>query len=372
MKVLFVLGTRPEAIKCAPVIKTLAARHDIETRVCVTGQHRHVLDQVLEIFDIVPDHDLAIMEPQQTLPRLTCKAIEGVTRVLEETRPDRVVVQGDTTTAFCAGLAAFYQRIPVSHIEAGLRTNNLLSPYPEEANRKLLSVIADQHFAPTAGAAANLTREGIAGDRILITGNTVIDAVRMSVPLVGRKAEIDPALARGLRLHKDKKTVLLTTHRRENWGDGIRQIAEIAAHVAQRGDAAIYLPVHPNPKVRTPIQERLGREPNVVLLDPLDYLSFIHLMTKSYVILTDSGGVQEEAAAIGCPVFVLRDTTERPEGVAGGIAQLVGVTEQQVMPHVNRLLDDRALRDSLAKPSDIYGDGRASERIADWLVKKPN
>lgn len=377
-KALVVFGTRPEAIKLVPVIIALRARPDqFRTIVCTTGQHRQMLDQVLEFFGVDPDHDMRVMVEDQNLFDLTAALLGGIRRILDREAPDLVVVQGDTTTSFVASLAAFYQRIPVAHVEAGLRTDHRSQPFPEEANRHLLSVLADYHFAPTEWARRNLLRENVAEDRIWVTGNTGIDALLRAVDLLERR----PAAPAALRSPSEdagtgRRLVLVTGHRRESFGDGFARICRALRAIATRNPAVdIVYPVHLNPNVRKPVFEILrgngnrGGPDNIQLIEPLDYAEFVALMQKSYLILTDSGGVQEEAPSLGKPVLVMRETTERPEGVDAGVAKLVGTAEDRIVEETQRLLDDREQYRAMARRENPYGDGTAADRIVRNLLE---
>lgn len=373
-RILTVFGTRPEAIKMAPLVKRLEATHGIDSRVCVTAQHRQMLDQVLELFEIKPHHDLNVMRPGQDLFSITSEVLQATRRVFEAERPDMVLVHGDTTTTFAASLAAFYQRIPVGHVEAGLRTGNLYSPWPEEANRKLTASLAHLHFAPTPAARDNLLRENVAPDRIVVTGNTVIDALLA----VQQKLESTPSLRRGFArqfsfLRDDGRMLLITGHRRENFGDGFERICEALASLAQKyKDLQLVYPVHLNPNVREPVQRLLSGIGNVHLIEPLDYLPFVYLMSRATVILTDSGGIQEEAPSLGKPVLVMRDTTERPEAVEAGTVRLVGTCAQSIVEGVSLLLDDRNEYERMSFAHNPYGDGHACDRIAEVLASLPS
>lgn len=370
MKVLTVFGTRPEAIKMAPLVKHLQAADGIESRVCVTAQHRQMLDQVLELFEIRPDHDLNVMRPGQDLYSITGEILQSLKPVLEQERPDIVLVHGDTTTTFAATLSSFYQRIPVGHVEAGLRTGNLYSPWPEEANRKLTGALAQLHFAPTAVSRDNLLRENVPASNIVVTGNTVIDALlsvraklESSAELSGSLGQRFPFLRPGARL------LLITGHRRENFGDGFERICRAIATLARRyPDMDLVYPVHLNPNVREPVGRLLSGIANVHLIEPQDYLPFVYLMTRATVILTDSGGIQEEAPALGKPVLVMRDTTERPEAIDAGTARLVGTDEASIADGVALLLDDEGEYRRMSVAHNPYGDGQACERIARSLL----
>ncbi|MBP6941882.1 MAG: UDP-N-acetylglucosamine 2-epimerase (non-hydrolyzing) [Syntrophorhabdaceae bacterium] len=374
-KVLAVLGTRPEAIKLAPVIRRLQARSSpFTTVVCATAQHRHMLDQVLSIFKISPDYDLNIMKANQDLFDITQKALKGLKHVLETVRPDIILVQGDTTTAFIAGLAAFYFKIPVGHVEAGLRTYNKYSPFPEEINRHLLSVLTDYHFAPTEWSRSNLLKESIPENRIWVTGNTVIDALMQVVRgqrSGARKKFFEESFRKKHDLElstKDLKLILVTGHRRENFGEGFENICNALRRIAeQRKDVAVVYPVHLNPNVQRPVKKILGRVENVRLIEPLGYEEFVFLMSRSYLILTDSGGIQEEAPSLGKPVLVMRNTTERPEGIEAGVVKLVGTGEKDIIDGALELLEDKSAYRKMSRSANPYGDGRASKKITDIL-----
>ena len=366
LKVLSVFGTRPEAIKMAPLVKELAKYpEDIAAQVAVTAQHREMLDQVLELFQITPDYDLDIMQKKQTLTQITTRALEGLGEVLTEAKPDIVLVHGDTTTTFAASLAAFYRQIRVGHVEAGLRTGNIYSPFPEEMNRRLTGSIADLHFAPTETAKANLLREGIAPERIFVTGNTVIDAL-LSTVRSDFRAESIPGLA-GTEL-SGCKLLLVTVHRRENLGKPMRRIFSALREIVRLfPDVLVVFPIHKNPLVRTIAVELLGDLPRVKLIEPLEYEPFVNLMAKSQIILTDSGGLQEEAPSLGKPVLVLRDTTERPEAVQAGTVSLTGTGYAEILAETKRLLTDPSHYEQMANAVNPYGDGRASMRIVETL-----
>lgn len=363
-KVLVVFGTRPEAIKLFPVVAALDAITGIDVRTCVTAQHRSLLDQVLGIARLTPDIDLDLMEPGQSLDRLTARLLTGLGEVMDAERPDRVLVQGDTATAMVGALAAYYRKIPVGHVEAGLRSGDIWQPWPEEVNRRIVAPIADQHFAPTETAADALRRENIRPATIHVTGNTVIDA------LLATQARIaaEPTLACGLDPIADrfagKRLVLVTTHRRENFGDGMEQIAQAIGRIADRPDVAILFPCHPNPNVVSVMDAILGDRPNVARIDPLDYPHFIRALGMSHIVLSDSGGVQEEAPSLAKPVLVMRETTERPEGVAAGTAKLVGTSADRIVSEIFTLLDDKAAYSAMARAHNPFGDGHAAARIA--------
>lgn len=364
LKVMTVFGTRPEAIKMAPVVKALEAAPDMEAVVTVTAQHREMLDQVLELFAIKPDYDLNIMSQGQTLYDVTTKALLGLREVLAEAQPDVVLVHGDTTTTFAGALASFYQEIPVGHVEAGLRTGNIYSPFPEEMNRKLTGSLATYHFAPTSGAEKNLLRENIGAAHLYVTGNTVIDALHTTVK---EDYCFKEALLNGLD-YKNRRIVLVTTHRRENLGEPMRHVYKAIRRLTETfADIEVVFPVHKNPKVRQIVKEELGGVERIHLIDPLDYEPFANLMARSYLVLTDSGGIQEEAPAMGKPVLVLRNTTERPEAVAAGTVKLVGTDEVSVYETARVLLSNQEAYDAMANSVNPYGDGLASERIIQAL-----
>lgn len=369
MKVLTVFGTRPEAIKMAPLVHALAKDPHFEAKVCVTAQHREMLDQVLKLFSIVPEYDLNIMQPGQGLTEITCRILEGLKPVLESFKPDVVLVHGDTTTTMATSLAAFYQRIPVGHVEAGLRTGDLSSPWPEEGNRTLTGHLATYHFAPTETSRQNLLRENIADNRIAVTGNTVIDAlfwvrdrVLSDEALRNELTQRYPFLANG------KKMILVTGHRRESFGRGFEQICHALAEIAANNpDVQIVYPVHLNPNVSEPVKRILGHVENVMLIEPQDYLPFVWLMNRAWLILTDSGGIQEEAPSLGKPVLVMRDMTERPEAVSAGTVCLVGTDSQRIVNEVTRLLQDESAYQAMSRAHNPYGDGQACHRILSAL-----
>lgn len=370
MKILVVFGTRPEAIKMAPVVEVLKRTAAFETRVCVTAQHREMLDQVLALFNIQPEFDLNLMQRGQDLTDITARVLIGLRDVYAQWRPDVVLVHGDTTTTMAAALSAYYQRIPVAHVEAGLRTGNLYSPWPEELNRKVAGALSAVHFAPTPQARENLLREGYKPDSIHITGNTVIDALLEVNERIGTDTALSARLASQFPfLNANKRMVLVTGHRRENFGTGFENICAALAKLAKRPEIQIVYPVHLNPQVQEPVNRLLGGLPNVVLIEPQDYLPFVYLMGRSTLILTDSGGVQEEAPSLGKPVLVMRDTTERPEAVEAGTVRLVGTDPEKILGEANILLDDEAAYDAMARSHNPYGDGRAAIRIADILMK---
>lgn len=368
LKVLSVFGTRPEAIKMAPVVKALASSGEVDARVCVTGQHREMLDQVLSLFGITPDYDLAIMKRGQTLGDVTSAVLAGLDGVLADFSPDIVLVHGDTTTTLAASLGAYYRQIPVAHVEAGLRTGNIYSPWPEEINRRVAGVVAELHFAPTATSGANLRREGVAEERIHVTGNTVIDALHNVVALI----EGDPALAAELALKfglaPGKRVVLVTGHRRESFGDGFERICEALVRLSERPDIEIVYPVHLNPNVKGPVERLLGTRDTIRLVEPQDYLPFVYLMSRAELIITDSGGVQEEAPSLGKPVLVMRDTTERPEAVDAGTVKLVGTDVETIVEVASNLLDDPEAYQVMCRAHNPYGDGMAAGRILKTLL----
>ena len=368
MKILTVFGTRPEAIKMAPLIQGLRAIESIELRVCVTGQHRQMLDQALAIFQIKPDYDLDIMREGQCLNSLTAGVLRSIAEVYRGYKPDLVMVHGDTTTTFAASLAAFYEHIPIGHVEAGLRTGNIRVPYPEEANRKLTCTLARFHFAPTESSKNNLLKEGVSNDLILVTGNTVIDAILMI------KAQIEHSHALQKKMSERfcwEKMILITGHRRESFGEGFQNICHAVRMLALKFPEIDFVyPVHLNPSVQQPVNEILGPIQNVHLIEPQDYLSFVYLMMRSYLILTDSGGIQEEAPALGKPVLVMRDTTERPEAIVAGTALLVGTNINKIVDNVSLLLQNQAVYQRMARAHNPYGDGFACKRIIDFLIGK--
>jgi len=369
-----IFGTRPEAVKLCPLIHALERHSDLSPHVCVTGQHRELLDQVLEAFDVVPDVNLNLMQPGQTLSSLSARAISGCDQYLADAKPDLVVVQGDTSTVFCAALASFYRRIPVAHVEAGLRTWNNDSPFPEEINRVLTTRLAAYHFAPTEQAKANLLRDGVAEESVFVTGNTVIDALHLAVERVRQQPpEIPDLPKRFLSRTSDRRMVLVTAHRRENFGAGFESLCRGIALLAHRfPDVDFVYPVHLNPNVREPVNRILSGKPNVHLIKPLGYLPFVAVLEACYLVLTDSGGVQEEAPSLGKPVLVMRDTTERPEAVAMGTVRLVGTDTQTIVRHVSELLQDHHAYGLMSRAANPYGDGRAVPRIIDKLAEFPN
>lgn len=365
--VMVVFGTRPEAIKLAPVIAALRASESLSVRVCVTGQHREMLDPMLAFFEIRPDHDLAVMRPQQDLAGLTARLLDALPPVLRVERPDAVLVQGDTTTTLAASLAAYYLQIPTGHVEAGLRTGDTRNPFPEEINRRITTQLASWHFAPTVRARQNLLREGIPGDRVVVTGNTIVDALhdtlrRMKQGGVSFQPAVAPSLLEGRRL------LLVTGHRRESFGAGLRNICEALRELAEsHEDVVIVYPVHLNPSVQRAARDTLGGHPRVLLTPPLDYLPFVDLMRRAYLVLTDSGGIQEEAPSFHVPVLVMRETTERPEGIDAGVAELVGTGRQGIVSAARRILENPAARQQMVAAGNPYGDGTAAAAVVDYL-----
>jgi UDP-N-acetylglucosamine 2-epimerase (non-hydrolysing) len=369
IKVLIVFGTRPEAIKMAPVVKAFKSANQIELKVCVTAQHRQMLDQVLELFSIKPDFDLNLMKPNQDLTDITIGVLGGVREVLRGWRPDWVLVHGDTTTTLATSLAAYYEKVTVGHVEAGLRTGDIYSPWPEEVNRQVVSNVARLHFAPTPAARENLIRAGVNKNSIFVTGNTVIDALFD----VREKLKVDNRFVKEIRtlipaLNVDKKIILVTGHRRENFGDGFENICMALKDIADRDDVEIVYPVHLNPNVQEPVRRILGNNHNVHLIAPLDYLPFVYLMSKSHIILTDSGGIQEEAPSLGKPVLVLRDTTERPEALEAGTVKLVGSTRESIVSAAIQLLNSPAEYELMAQATNPFGDGTAANDILQHLL----
>ena len=369
-KIFVVFGTRPEAVKMAPLVHALQREQNFAVRVCVTAQHRQMLDQVLDVFAVKPDYDLNIMQPEQGLHDITVSILQGIKSVLDDFQPDLLLVHGDTTTAFAASLAAFYEKIAVGHVEAGLRTGNLFSPWPEEANRKLVGMLANYHFAPTERARQNLLREGVQPEQITVTGNTVIDALLW----VKKKIEQDALLRTELDSHYPfldpaKRLILVTGHRRESFGGGFERICQALRQIAvEHAEVQIVYPVHLNPKVREPVVRLLQGVENIYLLAPQEYLSFVYLMMRSCLILTDSGGIQEEAPSLGKPVLVMREVTERPEAVDAGTVKLVGTDVDLIVRTVEMLLADESAYQAMSLAHNPYGDGRACERIAKRLI----
>ena len=371
-KKMVIFGTRPEAIKLLPVIDALTRYSDMRTEVLVSAQHLQMLDQVLAISGIMPDYDLDLMQPGQSLDALTARLLEAIGSVLDTAKPDRVIVQGDTATAMVGALAAYYRKIPVSHVEAGLRSHDIYRPWPEEVNRKIIGTIADQHFAPTAVSAEALRSEAVPANRVFVTGNTVIDALHWVTKRIAQNPSLANKLAPLEARFLGRKIIGITTHRRENFGNSMGNIAAAIAVIAARDDVACIFPVHMNPNVRAIMDAALGNLPNVALIEPLDYPNFAHLLSISHIMLTDSGGVQEEAPALGKPVLVLRDTTERPEGITAGTAKLIGTDKQRIISEVFNLLDDDASYSAMARAHNPFGDGYASRRIADivWNARR--
>ncbi|MET3436715.1 UDP-N-acetylglucosamine 2-epimerase (non-hydrolyzing) [Sphingomonas sp. 1185] len=362
--ILVVFGTRPEAIKLFPVIRALSLATGRPVRTCVTAQHRGMLDQVLAIAGLTPDHDLDLMEPGQSLDRLTARLLTGLGEVMDREAPAMVVVQGDTATAMAGALAAYYRKVPVAHVEAGLRSGDIYQPWPEEVNRRMIAPIAALHFAPTETAAAALRAEGIAADRVHVTGNSVIDALHWTRSRIAADpalaADLDPVLAR----MAGRRIVLVTTHRRENFGDGMAAIARALRRIAARADVGILFPVHPNPQVASVMDRELGDHPGIARIAPLDYPHFVRALDAAHIVLTDSGGVQEEAPALGKPVLVMRETTERPEGVTAGTARLVGTDEDRIVAELFALLDQPDRYAAMARAHNPFGDGDSADRIS--------
>ncbi len=371
MRVLVIFGTRPEAIKLFPVINALRKDAGFDVKVCVTAQHRQMLDQVLEVVAIRPDYDLDLMRPNQSLTDVTTRIITGVGKVIDTCKPDRIMVQGDTTTAMAAALSAFYRKVPVDHVEAGLRSGDIYSPWPEELNRKVVSSIAALHFAPTQRAADALIRENVPRDRIFVTGNTVIDALLETRRRIESHGWVHDALDGSLSgAEPHQRVILVTSHRRENFDGGIQRIVSALRQLATREDCLILFPVHPNPNVHEPVRAALGNHPRIRLLPPLDYVPFVRVLSHCHLVLTDSGGVQEEAPALGKPVLVMRDTTERPEGVDAGTAMLVGTDPARIVAQATRLIDDSEHYERMSRAHNPFGDGKASQRIRDILLAK--
>ena len=366
-KTMVIFGIRPKAIKLFPVINALKAQNKVACKVLVSAQHREMLDQVLTISGIIPDYDLNIMQPGQSLDSLTARLLESIGGVLDQAKPDRVVVQGDTATAMTGALAAYYRKIPVSHVEAGLRSYNIYQPWPEEVSRKIIGTIANPHFAPTEVSAAALKAEAVSPDNIYVTGNTVIDALHWVTDRISQQPELAAGLADIETKFAGKKIIGITTHRRENFGDGMENIAEAIRTIAARDDVACIFPVHLNPNGRAVMDSALGGLDNVAMIEPLDYPHFARLLSISHIMLTDSGGVQEEAPALGKPVLVMRDTTERPEGVTAGTAKLIGTDKDRIISEIFTLLDDDTAYSAMARAHNPFGDGKASQRIAEII-----
>ncbi|WP_072681704.1 non-hydrolyzing UDP-N-acetylglucosamine 2-epimerase [Arcobacter sp. LA11] len=376
-KVLLVFGTRPEAIKMAPLVKAFEAEQTLESKVCVTAQHREMLDQVLDIFDISPDFDLNLMKPGQDLYDITSNVLIGLKNVFQEYKPDIVLVHGDTTTTSASSLAAFYEKIKVAHVEAGLRTGNIYSPWPEEANRQITGVLANYHFAPTETSKDNLLKENKDKNSIQVTGNTVIDALFLALEKIETNEELKNKIISSLnneyKLVEDKKLILVTGHRRENFGEGFINICESLKIIANSNSHVdIVYPVHLNPNVQKPVKEILSDTPNVYLIEPLQYESFIYLMNKSYFIITDSGGVQEEAPSLGKPVLVMRNTTERPEAVLSGTVKLVGTDKDRIVSEAQLLLKNDEEYKKMSMAHNPYGDGKSCEKIVNFIKGKIN
>lgn len=374
MKILLIFGTRPEAIKMLPLYHELNKNKGFEVFVCVTGQHRGMLDQVLRLFNVIPDFDLDIMRAHQDLTDISIKILSGLRALFESFKPDLVLVHGDTATTFATSLACYYQKIKVGHVEAGLRTNNLYSPWPEEANRRLTSVLSYFNFAPTNNSKQNLLKENFPSDNIYVTGNTVIDALYFVVDKIKNDIDINNELEKQFEfLDFSKKVILVTGHRRENFGKGFENICAAINNLAEtHQDVQFVYPMHLNPNVREPVEKYLSDKTNIFLIEPLDYLPFIYLMDMSYLILTDSGGIQEEAPSLGKPVLVMRNTTERPEAVEAGTVRLVGINTKLIVDSVNELIDDIDLYSKMSKLHNPYGDGKASERIAKIISEAHN
>ena len=369
-KILTVFGTRPEAIKMAPLVHHLLADKRFDAKLCVTAQHREMLDQVLDLFEIEPDFDLKIMKPKQTLNDVTASILTGLKSILEEFKPDMVLVHGDTATTFAASLAAYYQKIKIGHVEAGLRTGNIYSPWPEEANRKLTAAITNFHFAPTLSAKNNLLKEGIPKENILITGNTVIDALFWIKKKLKTNQSLNKSLAANFKfLAPDKKLILVTGHRRESFGAGFERICGALRQIAiKHPEVQILYPVHLNPNVQKPVNRLLKDIDNIFLIDPQQYLAFCYLMDRAYIILTDSGGIQEEAPSLGKPVLVMRETTERPESIKAGTSILVGTNKEMIIDQVDILLNNRAKYNKISRAHNPFGDGNAVQKIINFLL----
>jgi len=369
LKVLIVFGTRPEAIKMAPVVHAFSKAEGVEVKVCVTAQHRQMLDQVLALFNILPDFDLDLMRPGQDLTDITSSVLLGMRAVLKSWRPDWVLVHGDTTTTLATSLAAYYERIAVGHVEAGLRTGNIYSPWPEEINRRIAGTIATLHFAPTETAKKNLLREGVANSSIIVTGNTVIDALKSTSQKIVKDIKLEKNLSHLFSfLDKSKKLILVTGHRRENFGEGFLSICAALHEISKRNDLQIIYPLHLNPNVQEPVRHFLSNNPNIYLIEPQEYLPFVFLMNQAYLILTDSGGIQEEAPSLGKPVLVMRDTTERPEAVLAGTVKLVGTKKEKIISEVNKLLDSTHEYKKMSTANNPYGDGNAAKIIIASLI----
>lgn len=375
-KILIVFGTRPEAIKMVPLIKEFKKHNDFEVKICVSAQHRHMLDQVLNLFEIKPDYDLDIMRANQDLYDISSRVLLGMRDVMKDFCPNVVLVHGDTTTSFVGALAAFYQKIKIGHVEAGLRTNDLYSPFPEEANRQITGVLADFHFAPTQSAKQNLIKEGKNSNFIIVTGNTVIDALFLMIDKIEKNVNLRDEITSILRskysnFGSERKFILVTGHRRENFGDGFLNICDALKNIAQNNpEIDIVYPVHLNPNVQKPVREILSNLSNVYLIDPLEYEKFVYLMSKSFFIITDSGGIQEEAPSLGKPVLVTRDTTERPEALQSGAVKLVGTNKNIIIEEAQNLILQKDEFEKMSKANNPYGDGKASERIVEFLKER--
>jgi UDP-N-acetylglucosamine 2-epimerase (non-hydrolysing) len=373
MKVLVVFGTRPEAIKLFPVIYALREDPMFDVKICVTAQHRQMLDQVLEIAELKPDYDLDLMRPNQSLVDVTARILSAMDGVIARCQPDRIIVQGDTTTAMTTALSGFYRKVPVDHVEAGLRSGNIYSPFPEEMNRKVVGSIASLHFAPTARSADALMRENLPHHRVFVTGNTVIDALLHVKQRIEKFQWVRDAVDGSmLEAAGGRRIVLVTSHRRENFDGGIERIAGALKQIAARDDCHLVFPVHPNPNVQEPMRAALGNHPRITLLPPLEYVPFVHALSHCHMVLTDSGGVQEEAPALGKPVLVMRENTERPEGIDAGTARLVGTEPERIVSETCRLLDDAAHYTRMSRAHNPFGDGKASQRIRDILKSEAN
>ncbi|WP_077285853.1 non-hydrolyzing UDP-N-acetylglucosamine 2-epimerase [Cognaticolwellia aestuarii] len=368
-RILTVFGTRPEAIKMAPLVDALSTDERFEAKICVTAQHREMLDQVLELFEITPDYDLNLMKPGQDLTDITCGILTGLKPILADFKPDYVLVHGDTATTLSTTLAAYYQKIKVGHVEAGLRTGNIYSPWPEEGNRRLTGTIADLHFAPTESSKQNLLKENTVPDKVIVTGNTVIDALHNVIKKLETNSDLKSRLeAKFNYLDESRRIVLVTGHRRESFGGGFERICEAIAQIAKKcPDVDLVYPMHLNPNVREPVNRLLADLKNVYLIEPLDYLPFVYLMNKSYVLLTDSGGIQEEAPSLGKPVLVMRDTTERPEAVNAGTVKLVGTDVEKIVSELSELLSSKVAYNAMSVAHNPYGDGQACTRIIENL-----
>ncbi|MFN7876312.1 MAG: non-hydrolyzing UDP-N-acetylglucosamine 2-epimerase [Pirellula sp.] len=371
MKILLTFGTRPEAIKMGPLVQALSHHDSFDVKVCVTAQHRHMLDQVLEVFSIQPDYDLDVMQPGQSLTDLTCRILRGMESVLSEYQPDWVLLHGDTTTAMSGALAAFYKHVSIGHVEAGLRTNHLDSPWPEEGNRQIISRLASLHFAPTLQTRDNLLRENIPENRVIVTGNTVIDALLSVKKRIEDNRDLSTRLANQFSfLDPSKKLILVTGHRRENFGLGFENICRSIIELVKDDRIQVVYPVHLNPNVQGPVQRLLSGHPRIFLIPPVEYVPFVYLMTRSFLLLTDSGGIQEEAPSLGRPVLVMRNTTERPEAVDAGAVKLVGTDTGKIVQTARELLDNERLYQTMSRAINPYGDGRACERICQALARR--